>query len=256
MKIKFLNKALLLEIGGKNIFVIADLHIGYEESLNKKGILVPRQQFKQMFFELKEIFKDLDKNDEKKKIKIDEIVLLGDLKHEFGEISQQEWHETLKILDFFEKKLGKEKGKGKIVLVRGNHDTILEPIARKKKIKILEIYCVDRICFLHGDRIFPECLGREIKTLVLGHRHPAVTLSDKYKKEKYKCFLIGKWKKKEIIILPSFLPFIEGSDVINLGGNRMFISEKEMKNFQVKVLGEDRKIYDFKSLKNISENIN
>ena len=224
------------------------MHIGYEESLNKKGILVPRQQFKQMAVELKEIFKGLEKKDN---IKIDEIVVLGDLKHEFGEISKQEGHETIEILDFFEKNLGKN---GKIILVKGNHDTILEPIARKKKIEIKDFYVLDGICFLHGDRIFPEALDKKIKMLVLGHRHPAVTLFDKYKKEKYKCFLVGKWKRKRIIILPSFLPFIEGSDIIGEGCNRMFVSEKELKKFfRVRVVGENGKVYDFGKLNGLEK---
>ncbi len=245
MKIKFLNKAILIKIGKKRIFVLGDLHIGYEESLNKKGVLVPRQQFKQMATELKNIFLEIGK--------VDEIVILGDLKHEFGEISQQEWHETLAILDSFEKNLGKN---GKIVLVKGNHDTVLEPIAKRKKIEIKEFYVLDGICFLHGSRIFPEALDKKIKMLVLGHRHPAVTLSNKYKKEKYKCFLIGKWKRKRIIILPSFLPLIMGSDVINTGGNRMFISERDLKKFfEVQVVNENGEIYDFGKLKKLGKSL-
>ena len=33
-------------ISDPKILVIADLHIGYEEALNKEGVLVPRHQFK------------------------------------------------------------------------------------------------------------------------------------------------------------------------------------------------------------------
>ena len=71
------------------------MHIGYEESLNKIGVLVPRMQFKEMVEELREIFSDTGR--------VDEIVLLGDLKHEFGEISKQEWKEVTGILDLFKK---------------------------------------------------------------------------------------------------------------------------------------------------------
>ncbi len=243
-KLEFLNKVLLININNKNnkkILVLGDLHIGWEESLNKAGIFIPRMQFKQTLNELKKIFNNVvDKHK-----KIDEIVIVGDLKHEFGTISKQEWQETEKILDFF------ERYTKKIILIKGNHDTILEPIIKRKELKIRDFYKKDGICFLHGHKVFSECLDKNVRMLVLGHRHPAVNLHDKYKKEKYKCFLVGKWKKKKIIILPSFFPFIEGSDVVNIEDNRMFIPETKLKNFEAYVVGDDEKVYRFGKLKNL-----
>ena len=256
MKFKFLNKALLLEIGNRKnarkILVIADLHIGHEEALNKAGIFIPRTQFKETVSDLEEIFKKIGK--------VDEIIVLGDLKHEFGEISQQEWRETQDILDFFKSKV---KRGGKVVLIKGNHDTILEPIAKRKELKIRDFYIInygfknnkkdkkDKICFLHGHKLFPECLDEKIKFLVLGHRHPAIILHDKYKKEKYKCFLVGKYKRKEVVILPSFFGLIEGTDMISLNDRCLFISERDLINFQVKIV-ESGKIYNFGRLKDIN----
>ena len=235
MNIKFLNKCVLIKEKSKNILVLGDLHIGYEESLNKIGVLVPRMQFKEMVDELREIFSDTGR--------VDEIVLLGDLKHEFGEISKQEWKEVTGILDLF-KKWAKQ-----IILIKGNHDTILGPIAKRKEIEIKEFYVTEGICFLHGHKMYPECLDKKIKSIILGHRHPAVVLSDKYKKERYKCFLVGKWKGKKVIILPSFFPFIEGSDIINVQESKLFISKKVLNEFEVYVIGKG--IYKFDKLKNI-----
>src|SRR3989338_2222743 len=154
-----------IEIVGKDLWlkkqsvlVISDLHIGFENMLNERG---------------------------QKKVK--EVVILGDLKHDFGGISRQEWKETLALLDFL-----KEKCK-KIVLIRGNHDMILEPIARQKNVELRNFYISKDVCFMHGHRMFIECPGKGIKTIVLGHRHPAVVLRDKIKSESYKCFLAGKW---------------------------------------------------------------
>jgi hypothetical protein len=245
INLEFLDKALLISLFKKSkferILVLADLHVGWEESLNKSGVFVPRMQFKETLKEIKDIFSYILR----KYAKIDEIIVLGDLKHEFGIISRQEWRETEKILDFF------KKHSKKIILVRGNHDTILEPIAKRKELKIRDYYKKDGICFLHGHKVFSECLDKNSKMLILGHRHPAVTLHDEYKKEKYKCFLVGKWKKKKIIILPSFFPFIEGSDVVNIEDNRMFIPEKNLKGFETYVIGNDKKIYRFGKLKNL-----
>ena len=47
----------------------------------------------------------------------------------------------------------------------------------------------------------------------MGHMHPAISIRKHAKEEKYKCFLVGKWKGKAIVILPSFFPLVEGSDV-------------------------------------------
>ena len=244
MTIKFLNKALLIE-NKKRILVLGDLHLGYEEAMNKVGILIPRFQFQETLKELKEIFREIGK--------VDEIVILGDFKHEFGGINKQEWRDVLRVLDFL-KKMG-----GKVVLIKGNHDSILGPIAQRKEVKIKDFYvkCLgekERICFLHGHKNFLKCLDKNIKILIMGHRHPAVVLQDKYKKERYKCFLRGKWKKKDVIILPSFFPFIEGSDVVNIGKNRLFIPERNLKSFSVLIYEEKTgRVYDFGKLKNLRE---
>lgn len=236
-KFKFLDKALYFS--EKKILVLGDLHIGYEEYLNKQGVFIPRIQFKETLEDLKKVFEKIEERG-----KLNEIIVLGDLKHEFGQISSQEWREVKEILDFF-----KNKGK-RVILIKGNHDTILEPIAKRKELEIRDYYIKDEICFLHGNKLFPECLDKKIKILVMGHRHPAILLADKYKREKYKCFLVGKWKNKEIIILPSFFPFIEGGDIVtDYEENKLFIDEKHLRNFDVFVIGE--KVYRFGKLKEV-----
>jgi len=239
MKYKFISKSVFFPL--EKILVIADLHIGHEEAMNKAGIFLPRIQFSEIIKDLNNIFLSLGKRNRTQRI--NEIIICGDLKHEFSQISEQEWKETLDILDYLEKKCKK------IILVRGNHDKILGPIAEKKKIEIVDFYIKNDVCFIHGDKIFPEILGKKIKTIVMGHRHPAVVLQDKYKKEKFKCFLVGKWKRKEVIILPSFFPLIEGTDLIEEGCNLLFIKERDLRNFEVYAVGD--RIYDFGKLKSI-----
>jgi len=231
-KFIFIGKTLYFPM--QKILVLGDLHIGYEEYLNKQGIMIPRSQFKETLNDLEKVFIETGK--------INEIIVLGDLKHEFGQISSQEWRETKEILDIF-----KSKAK-KVILVKGNHDTILGPIAQRKELKIKDYYIKNKICFLHGHKIFSDCLKENIEMIVIGHRHPAIVLSDKYKKERYKCFLIGNWKKKKIIIIPSFFPFVEGSDVL-LEDNKLFIPEKDLREFEVWVVGD--KAYKFGKIKGI-----
>lgn len=231
-KFEFIGKSLYFKRG---ILVFGDLHIGYEESLNEQGVFLPRVQFKETMKDLKKIFEKIGK--------VEKIIILGDLKHEFGNISSQEWKDVRAVLDFLKRKCGR------IVLVKGNHDTILGPIAEREELEIADYYVDGGVCFLHGHRLFPACLDKEIEMLVLGHRHPAVLLSDKYKKEKYKCFLVGRWKRKGVVILPSFFPFVEGSDIVNLGENYLFIPEKNLKNFGVFVVGDE--VYEFGKLKRL-----
>lgn len=236
---------------GKSIFfpeektlAIADLHIGHEEAMNKAGIMIPRIQFSETIADLKKIFSSLSREAEDPYI-IKEIVICGDLKHEFSTISEQEWKETYKLIEFLKQHCEK------IILVRGNHDKILGRLS--EKIEIKDFYVSRDIGFIHGDKIFPEILDRKIKIIVMGHRHPAVVISDKYKREKYKCFLVGKFKGKEIIVLPSFFPLIEGSDLIE-ENNLLFIPESKLRNFEVFVVsGSENDVLDFGKMKNFRE---
>ncbi|MBW2976962.1 metallophosphoesterase [Candidatus Woesearchaeota archaeon] len=124
-----------LAIYSDKTLIVGDFHIGYEEALNKKGLLVPRLQFDDIIKRLSNIFLKL-KNRE-----IDRIVVNGDLKHEFGTISEQEWRHTLRLLDCFRQHC-KE-----IILVKGNHDTILGPIAKKRNVKVVEHYFVEPVIY-------------------------------------------------------------------------------------------------------------
>ena len=52
--------------------IIADVHLGFEEALNKQGVFVPRFQFREIISRLKPILE---------KAKPDTIIINGDLKH-------------------------------------------------------------------------------------------------------------------------------------------------------------------------------
>lgn len=232
MNYKFINKPVFFP--EEKILAISDLHIGFEEALNEAGIFVPRWQFKDMISELNEIFAKVGK--------LNEIIILGDLKHEFGKISKQEWEESLEILDYLSKRTCR------IILVKGNHDTILGPIAERKGIEIKDYYVRDRICFLHGHKMFSECLDKKVKIIVMGHKHPAITIQEGAKTETYKCFLVGKWRGKIAIILPSFFPFVEGSNVIIEDTNLDF--DFKLENFEA-FLVEAGEVYGFGKVKDI-----
>jgi putative SbcD/Mre11-related phosphoesterase len=232
--LKIVDLGLLIK--DKRILIFSDFHIGYEESLNKQGILVPRFQFKEVVKRLGKIFFEL------KKIKINKIIINGDIKHEFGRISEQEWRETLRLLDFLTKFCDE------IVLVKGNHDTIIGPIAKKKKVSVVDYYFTGDILITHGHKIPNKNILKKAKTIVIGHEHPAISLKEDVRIEKFKCFLKGKYKRKKLIVMPSFCLATEGTDVLSEKLLSPFL-DQDLRNFEVSVVAD--KVYDFGKVKNL-----
>ena len=213
--------------------VIADVHIGYEEALNKQGVLVPRLQFEEIVKRIELIF-GLLKN---KQIKT--IVINGDLKHEFGTISEQEWRNTLKFIDLLSRHC-KE-----IILIKGNHDNILGPIAGKRGVKVVDSFEAGDVLITHGNRI-PSI--KNCKTIIIGHEHPAVSLKEGPRVERFKCFLKGKYKGKNLIVQPSFNTIIEGTDILKDKVMSPFL-QQNIDNFDVYIV-ED-KVYEFGKVKRL-----
>ena len=188
MSYEFVGKCLVVEENGNRILVVGDLHLGYEESLNESGVFVGRKMFNEALGYLNMVFDKVGR--------IDKVVLLGDVKHVFGGVLRQEWGDVLKLFDYLEKKCEE------IVIIKGNHDVILEPIVRKREsVKLVDFFVFGKYCFVHGDREFNEMFSENIGVWVMGHGHPAVKMSDGVKVEKYKCFLKGKWKDKKVFVL-------------------------------------------------------
>ena len=213
----------------EKVLVINDLHIGYEEVLHRKGILVPRFQLEQIMKKLKIIIE---------KTKPVKIIINGDLKHEFGKVLRQEWKEVLEFLDFLLQNISE------VIIIKGNHDPIIQPIADKKGIAVVNQYQVGETLIVHGD----ELVETTAKRIVIGHEHPAITIREGSKWEKYKCFLKGTWKKKELIAVPSFNPLLEGTDVLKEQLLSPFL--EDIRKFEVYVVGE-KEVYYFGKIKEL-----
>jgi len=217
--------------------IIPDVHIGYEEYLNKKGILIPRHQYKLIMQNIKKIAKTAVE----KYTNINSIVILGDLKHEFSRISETEWRHCLQFLDYLAK-LTKN-----ITLLQGNHDTFSNPIMKKRELKMAKALQINDMLLVHGD-IVPE-LDKKTKKIIIGHEHSAITLYHGPRGEKFKCFLKGKFKRKDLILCPSFNPLIEGTDVSKEKFLSPFLKNAKIKDFEAFIIGD--KPYYFGKLKHI-----
>lgn len=210
--------------------IISDLHFGYEEYLQNKGVLVPKSQYKLIINRLKNILE---------LTKPEIIVINGDLKHEFGKILRQEWKDITKFIEFLNNYCKN------IIVIKGNHDVILDPIVKKANVELAEYKKFSNIIIAHGDKI--------IKTysdiVIIGHDHPAIMLREKDKREKFKCFLKGKIKKTTVIVQPSFNPLIEGSDVISEKLLSPYL--KNISDFDVFIVDDKKKeVLSFGKLKN------
>lgn len=236
------------ELIGKTVFfpkqkilAIGDLHLGYESMLKDQGIDIPKTQLKQTKDDLKEILEAL----KQRKINLNKIIFLGDVKHYFA-FNKYERNSFIDIILFLEDYIKREN----IIIIKGNHEK-LDSLSDKE---FVDFFIEDNIIFVHGDQEIKEINNKEIKYIVMGHLHPAITIADKQKirAEKYKCFLIGDFNKKHTIILPSFFPLIEGSSINEYISDKMcIIPEKDLKNFEVFAVSENKSIYNFGILKKL-----
>lgn len=250
---KIFDNIMIIDLGllVGDTLIFSDFHIGYEEALNKQGIFVPRQQFENIIKRLDKIFSNLKK--------VERIIINGDIKHEFGKASSQEWKDTLKLLDYFSKRCNE------IILIKGNHDKIIGPIADKRKVKVLDHFKLifpikknsnnkkiknnnNRILVTHGEKIPDEKLLKDVDKIIIGHEHPAVSIKDGPRVEKFKCLLAGKFSKKDLIVLPSFNLSTEGTDVIKEKLLSPFL-KNGVKDFNVFIVAD--KAYDFGRLENL-----
>ena len=213
--------------------VIGDAHLGYEESLTRQGVMIPKFQFEEIIKRTKEVLEE---------VKPEIIIVVGDLKHEFGRISQEEWRDTLEFIDLL-------KEYGEVILIEGNHDKILKPIADKRDLEVEDHYILGDYYFCHGHKLPKDLDYQNASTIIMGHEHPALGLRDGERVEVYKCFLKGKYKDKEVIVLPSLSSLPEGTDIMREQVMSPFL--KDVKNFQALVVEE--KVYDFGKIKDLKE---
>ncbi len=179
-----INKPAIIIESDKRYLVIADLHLGKEYEYYQKGIKIPPIGEK-----MKE---DIEKIIKRKKIQ--ELIILGDIKHNLPFTSYFEKINLPKFLEF----------SIPVTIIKGNHDGDIEEIVNNDVVKSLKI---DDYVLTHGHILI------ENSNLIMGHVHPVVEFMDSNGKiTRLKCFL----KIEEpfnVVVLPSFSPILEGISV-------------------------------------------
>ncbi|HDG64254.1 MAG TPA: metallophosphoesterase [Thermococcus sp.] len=174
-----------LRIG--NSIVIADLHIGYEESMAKEGVYLPKV-FKQMLDSIVALLRE-----ERPK----RLIINGDLKHSFIPLRR----EKFELKAFFEHTLPFVE---EVIVVRGNHDVGISWV-RELGVEIVDEIDIKGWKIVHGHKLV------EGEKFIIGHEHPAIRLRDEVGALiKVPIFLVG----ETLIVLPAFSPWAYGNDVL------------------------------------------
>ncbi len=185
------QKAIILD----NRAIISDIHLGFENVLQNSGISIPEVQLEDVLIQLEEILS----------IGVEEVIINGDIKHEFSKNLPGEWKDVIKLLEYLSDRVD-------VCIIRGNHDNFLPTILKKfPEIKFMDTVKAGGYTIIHGHRKLESDENR----LIMGHEHPSVKLrGDVGGIYRYPCFL----KLDQIFILPAFSPLMKGTDMLTATG--------------------------------------
>jgi len=196
--IEIIDGTPIVYIKDLSAIVCSDLHLGYEGVMAENGIFLPKINLKKI--------KDIIANAVNQR-KPARIIVDGDIKNEFSKVHVEEFNELYEFVNFL-----RGLGIKEIILIKGNHDNFVDRLKDSLDIKIYkqEALMGDYL-FFHGEQL-PRTKGG--KWLIMGHLHPAITLyTEVGAKEKLKCYLIGDYGQRKILILPAMNYFAEGVSV-------------------------------------------
>lgn len=156
------HPAALIKAQKARTLVIADLHIGWEIALLRKGIHVPTQMPKL----LKKLTQLISTH------KPEKLLILGDVKHTVATAETGEWHDVPEFFNALKEQI-KE-----IHVIRGNHDGNLEPLL-PENVEVLPSTgtTIGDIGLFHGHR-WPSPTLLRCRTLMMAHIHPVVAFRD------------------------------------------------------------------------------
>ena len=192
--------ALVIE-GKKKSLVMTDLHIGFENELGRKKIIVGRNStVSQTTDEVNKIIKLEDP---------DSLILLGDIKSSIQNISNNEWNDV----PYFFKNIIHDL---EIILVPGNHDGNIEKlIPENVSLTSPNGVIIDDVLLTHGHAM-PKSNFSGVSKIIMGHVHPVFFDSDSVLNGKRVWVTMKVLKEKiftesdgmiEITIMPSFNKF-------------------------------------------------
>jgi len=174
----FLLKEKALWIPEISAIVIADVHLGYESGMFDEPFY-PKMQFREISERMERLME---------KYGPEQVIINGDLKHEFSKTPYPEFSEVRDFLDILED--------AKVTLVRGNHDNFIVGYLRNRGVQVVNFLETERFFFMHGHEEH-----NTKKIAIVGHEHPAIRIRDEIGGSAiFPCFLV----KEDRIVMPAF----------------------------------------------------
>ena len=200
-----LNQPALL-IKEKKTLVFADLHIGIEGQLKEQGVNT-KSRSDLMIQRIFSICKKYNPND---------IILLGDIKHNIPMTTIQERKDVKIFLNSIEEY-------GNIHIIPGNHDGNIKRLTSDTIIIHPSTgFILNNIGFVHG-HCWPCQDVMDCKQLIMAHTHPTVMFMDRMNFKTFEpCWVKGHFIKKklkekypdskinDLLIMPAFNPLCGG----------------------------------------------
>lgn len=236
---------LALFLPQRRALAIADVHVGIEDALRAEGVFVPRQHLSQVQHRLERIFQELHVTPSEP---LRRVLVNGDLRHQFGSLSRVEHKESREFLRWL------AQWAEQIVLIEGNHDGSLQRFV-SSQVAVKRSHQEGNCWFTHGDEALTPSgeEGRPIDWLVIGHEHPAISLRDPVtgRVEVYKCFLVGEFQGRNLLVLPSFNQLVRGSDLLKEQPLSPLVQQSRLEDFLVFPVSDDGGIYEFGPLRRL-----
>jgi putative SbcD/Mre11-related phosphoesterase len=222
-----------------DLVVISDIHLGLEGNMTSKGSYIPQFQLEEMKQELVEI---------KQSTGAERILVNGDMKNQFS-TSYTEKQEVEEFITFLKEKFQE------VILIKGNHDTFLENTAEKHGLEMKRYFVEGSVLFIHGHEKIEE-VEEEFSTVVIGHEHPALGLTDDVGvKEKVPCLLYGEVRDGlNLIVMPAYSKISNGSEVNNMPKNELLtplLRESGVKDLKAIVISREAGRFKFPEISEI-----
>ena len=181
--------------------IATDLHLGLENNRAEHGVHIP----KSFFSKINKLILD-----PAKKLNCKRIILLGDVKHEFGRIQEDEWWSIKRLVKNI-RMTGCEPE-----VIQGNHDNHIITILKELNVKYYKYSLrINSILLAHGHQDLGE-INKDVKHVIIGNEHPAVSISDDNGiKYKFKAFITGPLSHFRLTVIPSISPLFIGTEINN-----------------------------------------
>lgn len=181
---------------------LSDLHLGFEATLRAGGAGLPTMDRDAFYAALD---RALDRH------RPDVVVVTGDVKHGFSRVTMDEAAEVRA----FSRRLAARVPR--VVLLEGNHDVGLPRLVPDAE--VAPWLRLGAWLFAHGHEKVPREARAGARGVVVGHEHPAVTLTDELGVGvRVPAFLRHRGARgKETLVLPAASPWAAGYDVLARG---------------------------------------